>query len=44
MTSKPVLTLSRADEKAYPFVPVDKFIQVRGPAPDDYLNKNRNFK
>ncbi|NVM62168.1 DNA polymerase III alpha subunit [Mucilaginibacter sp. SG538B] len=41
---QPVLTLSRADEKASPFVPVDKRTQVRGPAPDDYLDKGRNFR
>lgn len=41
---QPILTLSRADEKASPFVPVDKRTQVRGPAPDDYLDKGRNFK
>ncbi|WPU99200.1 error-prone DNA polymerase [Mucilaginibacter sp. cycad4] len=41
---QPVLTLSRADEKASPFVPVDKRTQVRGPAPDEYLDKGRNFR
>ncbi|WP_426587987.1 error-prone DNA polymerase [Mucilaginibacter sp. R-33] len=41
---QPVLTLSRADEKASPFVPVDKRTQVREPAPDDYLDKGRNFR
>ena len=41
---QPVLTLSRADEKASPFVPVDKRTQVRAKAPEDYLDKGRNFK
>jgi error-prone DNA polymerase len=41
---EPVLTLSRADEKASPDVPIDKTNQVRVPAPDDYLDKGRNFK
>jgi error-prone DNA polymerase len=41
---QPILTLSRADEKASPFVPVDKKMQARGPAPDDYLDRGRNFK
>jgi error-prone DNA polymerase len=41
---QPVLTLSRADEKASPFVPMDKTLQTRQPAPGDYLDKGRNFK
>jgi len=41
---QPVLTLSRADEKASPFIPIDKTGQVRRPAPEDYLDKGRNFK
>jgi error-prone DNA polymerase len=41
---QPVLTLSRADEKASPFVPMDKPLQTREPAPGDYLDKGRNFK
>lgn len=41
---QPVLTLSRADEKASPFIPIDKTNQVRVPAPEDYLDKGRNFK
>jgi error-prone DNA polymerase len=41
---QPVLTLSRADEKASPFVPMDKPLQTRQPAPGDYLDKGRNFK
>jgi error-prone DNA polymerase len=41
---QPVLTLSRADEKASPFVPMDKPLQTRQTAPGDYLDKGRNFK
>ena len=41
---QPVLTLSRAGEKASPFVPIDKPLQNRQPAPADYLDKGRNFK
>jgi len=41
---QPVLTLSRADEKAGPFVPVNKRTQVRTKAPEDFLDKGRNFK
>lgn len=41
---QPVLTLSRADEKASPFIPIEKVQQTRMPAPDDYLDKGRNFK
>lgn len=41
---QPVLTLSRADEKAGPFVPVDKRTQVRTKAPEDFLDKGRNFR
>lgn len=41
---QPVLTLSRADEKVSPFIPIEKVQQTRMPAPDDYLDKGRNFK
>jgi error-prone DNA polymerase len=41
---QPLLTLSRADEKGSPFVPMDKPLQTRQPAPGDYLDKGRNFK
>jgi error-prone DNA polymerase len=41
---QPVLTLSRADEKASPFVTVDKPLQTRQPSPAEYLDKGRNFK
>jgi error-prone DNA polymerase len=41
---QPVLTLSRADEKASPFVPMDKPQQTHQPSPAEYLDKGRNFK
>jgi error-prone DNA polymerase len=41
---QPVLTLSRADEKASPFIPIEKTQQTRMHNPDDYLDKGRNFK
>jgi error-prone DNA polymerase len=41
---QPVLTLSRADEKNSPFIPMDKPLQTKQPAPGDYLDKGRNFK
>ena len=41
---QPVLTLSRADEKASPFVPIEKPLQTRQQTPGDYLDKGRNFK
>jgi error-prone DNA polymerase len=41
---QPVLTLSRADEKASPFIAMDKPLQTRQQTPGDYLDKGRNFK
>ncbi|NCD67998.1 error-prone DNA polymerase [Mucilaginibacter agri] len=41
---QPVLTLSRADEKASPFIPIDKPLKSQQPQPGDYLDKGRNFK
>ncbi len=41
---QPVLTLSRADEKGGPFLPVNKRTQVRSKGPEDFLDKGRNFK
>jgi error-prone DNA polymerase len=39
---QPVLTLSRADEKAAPFIPMDKPLMTR--QPEDSFHKGRNFK
>jgi len=41
---QPVLTLSRADEKASPFVPMEKPLKSLNPETADYLHKGRNFK
>ncbi|WP_248282259.1 error-prone DNA polymerase [Mucilaginibacter robiniae] len=40
---QPVLTLSRADEKASPFVPMDKPLKT-WQQPEDSFHKGRNFK
>ncbi|MGF7036956.1 error-prone DNA polymerase [Mucilaginibacter lappiensis] len=39
---QPVLTLSRADEKASPFVPLEKPLKTQ--QPEDHFFKGRNFK
>jgi len=39
---QPVLTLSRADEKAAPFIPMDKPLKTQ--QPEDSFHKGRNFK
>jgi error-prone DNA polymerase len=39
---QPVLTLSRADEKAAPFIPMDKPLKTQ--QPEDVIHKGRNFK
>lgn len=39
---QPVLTLSRADEKASPFVPMEKPLKTQ--QPEDHFFKGRNFK
>jgi error-prone DNA polymerase len=39
---QPVLTLSRADEKAAPFIPMDKPLKTQ--QPEDNFHKGRNFK
>jgi len=41
---QPVLTLSRADEKASPFIPMDKPLKSLDNESADYLHKGRNFK
>ena len=41
---QPVLTLSRADEKASPFIPMDKPLKTLDNESADYLHKGRNFK
>ncbi|TSJ36440.1 DNA polymerase III subunit alpha [Mucilaginibacter corticis] len=41
---QPVMTLSRADEKAAPFVPADKPLKTLDKESADYLHKGRNFK
>jgi len=40
---QPVLTLSRADEKASPFIPMDKPLKTQQ-QPEDSFHKGRNFK
>jgi error-prone DNA polymerase len=40
---QPVLTLSRADEKASPFIPMDKPLKTQQ-QPGDSFHKGRNFK
>jgi error-prone DNA polymerase len=39
---QPILTLSRADEKASPFIPMEK--PMKTPQPEDVIHKGRNFK
>jgi error-prone DNA polymerase len=39
---QPVLTLSRADEKAAPFIPMDK--PLKSQQAEDVIHKGRNFK
>jgi len=39
---QPVLTLSRADEKASPFIPMDKPLKTQ--QPEDVIHKGRNFR
>ena len=39
---QPVLTLSRADEKASPFIPMEKPLKTQ--QPEDHFYKGRNFK
>ena len=39
---QPVLTLSRADEKASPFIPMEKPLKTQ--QPEDNFHKGRNFK
>lgn len=39
---QPVLTLSRADEKAAPFIPMDKPLKTQ--QPEESFHKGRNFK
>jgi error-prone DNA polymerase len=39
---QPVLTLSRADEKASPFIPMEKPLKTQ--QPEDLFHKGRNFK
>ncbi|MDT3402280.1 error-prone DNA polymerase [Mucilaginibacter terrae] len=41
---QPVLTLSRADEKASPFIPMDKPLKSLDSEQASYLHKGRNFK
>jgi error-prone DNA polymerase len=41
---QPVLTLSRADEKASPFIPMNKPLKTSDNESADYLHKGRNFK
>jgi error-prone DNA polymerase len=41
---QPVLTLSRADEKASPFIPMEKPLKSQQGGPEDYLHKGRNFR
>ncbi|RVT97327.1 DNA polymerase III subunit alpha [Mucilaginibacter limnophilus] len=43
-TQQPVLTLSRADEKASPFIPMEKPLKTLDNDSADYLHKGRNFK
>jgi error-prone DNA polymerase len=40
---QPILTLSRADEKAAPFIPIDKPLKTQQ-QPEDSFHKGRNFK
>jgi len=37
-----VLTLSRADEKAGPFIPMEKPLKTQ--QPEDVIHKGRNFR
>jgi error-prone DNA polymerase len=39
---QPVLTLSRGDEKALPFIPMEKPLKTQ--SPEDSIHKGRNFK
>jgi error-prone DNA polymerase len=39
---QPVLTLSRADEKASPFIPMEKPLKTQ--QPEEHFHKGRNFK
>jgi error-prone DNA polymerase len=41
---QPLLTLSRADEKAGPFIPMDKPLKTLDAEAANYLHKGRNFK
>jgi error-prone DNA polymerase len=41
---QPVLTLSRADEKASPFIPMDKPLKTLDNEKANFLHKGRNFK
>jgi error-prone DNA polymerase len=41
---QPVLTLSRADEKASPFIPMEKPLKSLDTESANYLHKGRNFK
>jgi error-prone DNA polymerase len=41
---QPVLTLSRADEKASPFIPMEKPLKSLDTGSANYLHKGRNFK
>ena len=41
---QPVLTLSRADEKASPFIPMEKPLKSLDTESASYLHKGRNFK
>jgi len=41
---QPVLTLSRADEKASPFIPMEKPLKAADTDEANYLHKGRNFK
>lgn len=41
---QPVSTLSRADEKASPFIPMEKPLKTLDNESAEYLHKGRNFK
>jgi error-prone DNA polymerase len=41
---QPILTLSRADEKASPFIPMDKPLKTLDDEQANFLHKGRNFK
>jgi error-prone DNA polymerase len=41
---QPIQTLSRADEKASPFIPMDKPLKTLDTESANYLHKGRNFK